>query len=149
MACTFCNDQCCSYGVDIDAENAEKLLAMGDDFKAFIGVPENEWFTDETFGNDFVELYNRDTLPVNVSGATPKYFSHIHSSVCWTGGTTLEMARRAIEAARFPGLGERPVTVTIGVAEYARREDIAALLARADRALYAGKASGRNRVVLG
>jgi hypothetical protein len=47
MACTFCNDQCCSYGVDIDAENAEKLLAMGDDFKAFIGVPESEWFTDE------------------------------------------------------------------------------------------------------
>jgi diguanylate cyclase (GGDEF)-like protein len=60
-----------------------------------------------------------------------------------------ERVRRAIEAARFPGLGERPVTVTIGVAEYARREDIAALLARADRALYAGKASGRNRVVLG
>jgi hypothetical protein len=47
MACGFCNDQCCSYGVDIDADNAAKLLAMGDDFKAFIGVPESEWFTDE------------------------------------------------------------------------------------------------------
>ncbi len=47
MACTFCNDQCCSYGVDIDAENAEKLLAMGDDFKAFVGVPASEWFTHE------------------------------------------------------------------------------------------------------
>jgi hypothetical protein len=47
MACTFCNDQCCSYGVDIDAGNADTLLAMGDDFKAFVGVPHSEWFTDE------------------------------------------------------------------------------------------------------
>ena len=47
MSCGFCNDQCCSYGVDIDVDNARKLLAMGDDFKAFIGVPESEWFTDE------------------------------------------------------------------------------------------------------
>ncbi|HWA88938.1 MAG TPA: hypothetical protein VG889_02810 [Rhizomicrobium sp.] len=47
MDCGFCNDQCCSYGVDIDAENAERLLALDDDFKAFIGVPESEWFTGE------------------------------------------------------------------------------------------------------
>lgn len=47
MSCGFCDDQCCSYGVDIDADNARKLLAMGDDFKAFIGVPDSEWFTDE------------------------------------------------------------------------------------------------------
>ena len=47
MSCGFCNDQCCSYGVDIDADNARKLLAMGDDFKLFIGVPESEWFTSE------------------------------------------------------------------------------------------------------
>jgi hypothetical protein len=47
MACGFCNDQCCSYGVDVDAGNAEKLLAMGEDFKAFIGVPQSEWFTAE------------------------------------------------------------------------------------------------------
>ena len=47
MSCGFCNDQCCSYGVDIDVDNARKLLAMGDDFKAFIGVPESEWFTGE------------------------------------------------------------------------------------------------------
>ena len=47
MSCGFCNDQCCSYGVDIDAENARKLLAMGTDFKTFVGVPESEWFTNE------------------------------------------------------------------------------------------------------
>ncbi|HEX9433917.1 MAG TPA: GGDEF domain-containing protein [Burkholderiales bacterium] len=60
-----------------------------------------------------------------------------------------ERVRRSIEAARFPALGERPVTVTIGVAEHGKGEDVAALLARADRALYAGKARGRNCVVIG
>ena len=29
MACTFCNDQCCSYGVDIDFDNAQKLRGIG------------------------------------------------------------------------------------------------------------------------
>lgn len=47
MSCGFCDDQCCSYGVDIDAENAEKLLALGDGFEAFVGVAKSEWFTDE------------------------------------------------------------------------------------------------------
>jgi len=47
MSCGFCNDQCCSYGVDIDVENAEKLLALGNGFASFIGVPQSEWFTDE------------------------------------------------------------------------------------------------------
>jgi hypothetical protein len=47
MQCGFCDDQCCSYGVDIDAENAEKLLAMGDGFEAFVSVPKSEWFTGE------------------------------------------------------------------------------------------------------
>jgi diguanylate cyclase (GGDEF)-like protein len=60
-----------------------------------------------------------------------------------------ERVRRAIEAARFAALRERMVTATIGVAQLAKGEDIAALLARADRALYAGKARGRNCVVLG
>ncbi|MGH8668547.1 MAG: diguanylate cyclase [Burkholderiales bacterium] len=38
------------------------------------------------------------------------------------------------------------VTLTLGVAQHAG-EDVAALLARADQALYRGKAAGRNRVV--
>ena len=47
MSCTFCDDQCCSYGVDIDAANAEKLLALGADFDVFVGRSRSEWFTDE------------------------------------------------------------------------------------------------------
>jgi diguanylate cyclase (GGDEF)-like protein len=60
-----------------------------------------------------------------------------------------ERVRRAIEAARIAALEGRSVTATIGAAQLVKGEDITALLARADRALYAGKAGGRNRVVLG
>ncbi|HTT98540.1 MAG TPA: hypothetical protein VMF58_10855 [Rhizomicrobium sp.] len=48
MSCGFCDDQCCSYGVDIDEANAKKLLALGKDFDAFVGVPRAEWFTEES-----------------------------------------------------------------------------------------------------
>ncbi|HEY2337936.1 MAG TPA: diguanylate cyclase [Burkholderiales bacterium] len=58
-----------------------------------------------------------------------------------------ERVRAAVEAAQFPGLPSgRRVTVTLGVAERAAGEDIKTLLKRADRALYAGKGAGRNRV---
>lgn len=61
-----------------------------------------------------------------------------------------ERARLAVEAAEIPGLPPgRRITVTIGIAQVASAEAIAATLARADRALYAGKAAGRNRVSLG
>ncbi|HEY5347786.1 MAG TPA: YkgJ family cysteine cluster protein [Rhizomicrobium sp.] len=47
MACTFCNDICCSYGVDVDLENVARLRAAPQAFKDYVGVPESEWFTDE------------------------------------------------------------------------------------------------------
>ncbi len=50
-----------------------------------------------------------------------------------------ERIRAAVQA-------ETGVTVTLGVAERAG-EDVAALLAKADHALYRGKAAGRNRVL--
>jgi len=58
-----------------------------------------------------------------------------------------ERVRAAVDAASFPGVpaGTR-VSVTLGVAQGARGEEGSLLLARADRALYAGKAAGRNRV---
>lgn len=40
------------------------------------------------------------------------------------------------------------ITATAGVAQQQPGEDLDALLARADTALYAGKEAGRNRVVL-
>ena len=47
MACTYCGDQCCSYGVDIDLGNVARLLALGDDFASRIAAPKGEWFTGE------------------------------------------------------------------------------------------------------
>lgn len=59
-----------------------------------------------------------------------------------------ERIRASIEAAGFPQIpGERRVTVTIGVATSRKGEEIEALLARADAALYRGKSAGRNRVI--
>ena len=47
MECGFCHDQCCSYGVDIDAANMERLRALGPEFEAFVGIPQGRWFTGE------------------------------------------------------------------------------------------------------
>jgi diguanylate cyclase (GGDEF)-like protein len=64
--------------------------------------------------------------------------------------TAAERMRARVEAAPVSFLGiERPLTVSIGVAEY-RVEDggFGPLLLRADRALYVAKRSGRNQVQL-
>ena len=45
MACGFCHDQCCNYGVDIDLANMKRLRGLGPAFEAFAGVPQAEWFT--------------------------------------------------------------------------------------------------------
>jgi diguanylate cyclase (GGDEF)-like protein len=55
-------------------------------------------------------------------------------------------ALRVAERIRAAVAAETRVTVTVGVA-YSTKEEVAAVLARADRALYDGKAAGRNRVI--
>lgn len=47
MDCGFCADQCCSYGVDIDADNIARVISLGAAFEAFVGVPQCDWFTPE------------------------------------------------------------------------------------------------------
>ena len=47
MACGFCADQCCTHGVDIDLDNARRLLAIGAAFETFVGVPKERWFTSD------------------------------------------------------------------------------------------------------
>jgi diguanylate cyclase (GGDEF)-like protein len=56
-----------------------------------------------------------------------------------------ERIRAKTEATAFTGVPR--VTITVGVATYAGKEPVTALLARADKALYEGKNAGRNRVV--
>jgi diguanylate cyclase len=58
-----------------------------------------------------------------------------------------ERIRVAIEAARFHHRGEAlRITVSLGVAEARAEENAAAVILRADKALYAAKAGGRNAV---
>jgi two-component system cell cycle response regulator len=60
-----------------------------------------------------------------------------------------ERVRSVIEAEAFPLEGQGgslPVTVSIGLADRGLEANPEALFKRADRALYASKASGRNRV---
>jgi hypothetical protein len=45
MDCGFCADQCCSYGVDIDVGNMERLRTLGPDFAAKIDTPQDAWFS--------------------------------------------------------------------------------------------------------
>lgn len=42
-----CMDICCSYGVDVDAENAAKIMNMADELERFTKTSRNEWFSDE------------------------------------------------------------------------------------------------------
>jgi hypothetical protein len=47
MVCGFCRDACCDHGVDIDEENVARLKALPESFKARVGVPEEQWFTQD------------------------------------------------------------------------------------------------------
>ncbi len=54
-----------------------------------------------------------------------------------------EKMRTAVAAIEFPGIGQ--VTLSLGVAQYAPGESLAAWIERADQALYGAKSAGRNR----
>ena len=59
----------------------------------------------------------------------------------------VERLRNAISAAPFPtSAGELAITFSAGVARYCKGETIAAMLDRADAALYRAKTAGRDRV---
>jgi hypothetical protein len=47
MHCSFCRDQCCGYGVDVDLDNVKRLETVADDLVRFTGVPRERWFTGE------------------------------------------------------------------------------------------------------
>ena len=78
-------------------------------------------------------------------------FLLIHPQSTATGAARMaERLREAVEAARFDAPdGALQVTLSLGVAEYDRRMTSPRdLIAAADRALYAAKRGGRNRVMV-
>lgn len=66
MDCGFCGDQCCEHGVDVDRDNADRILAMGDGFETFVGKPKTGWFTREMIVDD--EFPSRAQTRTSVAG---------------------------------------------------------------------------------
>lgn len=44
LACTFCNDWCCQFGVDMDLLRYRTILAHGEAIAAYTGIPRERWF---------------------------------------------------------------------------------------------------------
>jgi hypothetical protein len=47
LQCTFCNDWCCQFGVDVDRLHADRILAHADALEAYTGISRRRWFTGE------------------------------------------------------------------------------------------------------
>ena len=47
--CTFCNDWCCSFGVDVDVQNVKRIEAHADGLEKLIGIPRDQWFEPEVY----------------------------------------------------------------------------------------------------
>ncbi|MEW6758170.1 MAG: YkgJ family cysteine cluster protein [Acidobacteriota bacterium] len=45
--CSFCKDQCCSWGVDVDAANMARLFAHAEPLEARTGLRRERWFESE------------------------------------------------------------------------------------------------------
>lgn len=47
MDCTFCHDDCCRYGVDVELPKVAALDAIRDELEPYLGVPRSAWFRDD------------------------------------------------------------------------------------------------------
>ncbi len=44
MECTFCKDQCCEWGADIDMQNVNRILKYEKELEDFTGIKSSKWF---------------------------------------------------------------------------------------------------------
>jgi Fe-S-cluster containining protein len=51
LQCTFCNDACCTYGVDVAIDEARRIEEHGDALARYTQVPRERWF-DGSFAAD-------------------------------------------------------------------------------------------------
>jgi Fe-S-cluster containining protein len=47
LACTFCHDACCDYGVDVSAVDQAGIEKHAADLESYLDVPRARWFTGE------------------------------------------------------------------------------------------------------
>ncbi|MBN8585223.1 MAG: hypothetical protein J0M37_09015 [Ignavibacteria bacterium] len=52
MECTFCKDQCCEWGADIDMQNVSRVMKYKDELEAFTGIKSERWFDESEKGTD-------------------------------------------------------------------------------------------------
>jgi hypothetical protein len=45
LDCTFCHDECCQYGVDVDLYHFERIMQHADGIEEYTGIPRERWFT--------------------------------------------------------------------------------------------------------
>jgi diguanylate cyclase (GGDEF)-like protein len=85
-------------------------------------------------------------VPVRIGGEEFAVF--VHGRSVRGIGILAERVRKKVAEIAFDGaLAGHRVTISIGVAERGRDETLDGLIARADKALYRAKATGRNRAV--
>ncbi|NEX63955.1 GGDEF domain-containing protein [Noviherbaspirillum galbum] len=66
-----------------------------------------------------------------------------------TGGAEfVERIRQSVSTLHLTELGGNTVTISVGIAQHRQQENLDQILSRADKALYAAKAGGRNQIVL-
>ena len=55
MECTFCKDQCCEWGADIDMQNVERVMKYKDELQEFTGLDPENWFdyTEKNHDNEY------------------------------------------------------------------------------------------------
>ncbi len=130
----------------------------GDPLSAIMADLDHFKSVNDTYGHDagdavlvaFAALLRQQTRPTDIVvrlGGEEFMVLMPHTDLARALGTAGRI-RRALEATSINPL-PRPVTGSFGVAQLGASEHGEALLQRADKALYAAKESGRNRVVAG
>ncbi len=44
MQCGFCQDSCCSFGVDVDINNVQRIEAHAEALEKYVGIQREDWF---------------------------------------------------------------------------------------------------------
>ena len=103
---------------------------------------------------DRMQLEQRRSLrsgsPLLIAQLDIDHFKVVNDTPAADAVTLMERLRQAVQAMQVPvPEGGEPITVTvsIGLARHTPADPLAGTLERADQALYAAKAGGRNRVV--
>jgi Fe-S-cluster containining protein len=68
LECSFCKDECCWYGADVDMRNVSRILSKANELEEFTGIKREKWFypkkrswDPEYPGHDYTRTTKRDS----------------------------------------------------------------------------------------